>query len=82
MATTNIGVNHPLAQKLWSRKLFQEVTGDLSVTNFIGEGANSIIQTKTETQKSAGDQVTFGLRMLLSGDGIQGDNTQEGWLIH
>jgi N4-gp56 family major capsid protein len=78
MAQTNIGVNHPLAQKLWSRKLFQEVTGDLGITKFIGEGQNNIIQHKTETSKSAGDQITFGLRMLLSGDGIQGDNTLEG----
>ncbi len=45
---------------------------------FIGEDSNSLIQLKSETNKGPGDQVTVGLRMLLSGAGIQGDDTLEG----
>ena len=33
---------------------------------------------KTETQKGPGDKITIGLRNLLTGDGIQGDNGLEG----
>lgn len=78
MATTSYGVNHPLAVKLWSRKLFHEVIGKSYVGRFMGTSDTSLIQIKTETQKSEGDKITVGLRMLLAGDGIQGDNTLEG----
>lgn len=37
-----------------------------------------MIQIKDETQKSAGDQITYGLRMQLSGNGTLGDGTLEG----
>lgn len=78
MATTEIGVNHPLAQKLWSKRLFHEVIKEQWLSKFLGEDSNSLCQIQGDTQKAAGDQITFGLRMLLSGAGIQGDNTQEG----
>ncbi len=43
-----------------------------------GTDSNSLIQVKSETSKGAGDKITFGLRMQLTGAGIQGDNTLEG----
>lgn len=78
MAVTSYGVNHPLAVKLWSRKLFHEIFGLSYFAKFVGTSDSSLIQIKTETQKSEGDKVTFGLRMLATGDGIQGDSTLEG----
>jgi len=78
MANTNYPVNHPLAQKLWSRKLFHEMIGMSYVGRFMGTSDSSLIQIKTETQKDAGDRITVGLRRLLTGAGIQGDNTLEG----
>jgi N4-gp56 family major capsid protein len=78
MATTSYGVNHPLAVKLWSRKLFHEMIGMSYVGKFTGTSDSSLIQMKTETQKGAGDKITFGLRNLLAGAGIQGDNGLEG----
>lgn len=78
MANTAFGVNDPLAQKLWSKKLFQEVIGQSYVGRFMGTSQDSIFQIKTETQKDAGDKITFGLRRLLTGAGIQGDATVEG----
>lgn len=78
MATTEIGVNHPLAQKMWSKRLFYEVIKEQWLSKFMGEGSNSLIQLQGETQKAAGDRITLGLRMLLTGAGIQGDDTQEG----
>jgi N4-gp56 family major capsid protein len=78
MALTNFGVANALAVKLWSKKLDVEVLKDTEIADYIGEDSNSLIQVKTETQKSAGDQITFGLRMQLSSPGVLGDNTLEG----
>ena len=78
MALTSFGVNDALAVKLWSKKLDVEVLKETEIADYIGEDENSIIQIKTETTKSAGDKITFGLRMQLSSPGISGDNTLEG----
>jgi N4-gp56 family major capsid protein len=78
MATTSYGVNHPLAVKLWSKSLFHDIIGDSYFGRFMGKGPDNLCQIKTETQKDAGDKITFGLRSLLSGDGISGDSTLEG----
>lgn len=78
MATTAYPVNHPLAVKLWSRKLYQEIIGQSYLGRFMGTSDSSLIQVKTETKKDAGDKITFGLRRLLTGSGIQGDDTLEG----
>jgi len=78
MATTTYGVNHALAVKAWSRRLFHEVIGEQYFSKFIGEDSNSMVQMQTETNKAAGDRVRVGLRMLLTGAGIAGDNTLEG----
>lgn len=78
MATTAFAVNHPYAVKLWSKKLFHDVIGESFFGKFMGEGADNMVQLKTDTQKAAGDTVYVGLRALLTGAGVQGDNTQEG----
>jgi N4-gp56 family major capsid protein len=78
MATTSYGVNDSLAVKLWSKELSVEALKKTYVFNFIGRGADSLIQQKTETSKSPGDRVTFGLRMLPTGDGVIGDGILEG----
>ncbi|HYH17877.1 MAG TPA: N4-gp56 family major capsid protein [Azospirillum sp.] len=78
MAGTSYGVNHPLAVKLWSRKLMSEAIKATWFSKFIGTSANSIVQIKSETSKDSGDKVTFGLRARLRGAGVQGDATLEG----
>lgn len=78
MAVTSYPVNDPLAVKLWSRALAKEALKATEIAPLIGKGTNSIIQMKTETQKGAGDKVTCGLRMQLSGDGVTENETLEG----
>ncbi len=78
MATSQYGVNHPLAVKLWSRKLFQEALKECWLYKFMGKDSSSIIQIKEDTQKGPGDRIRVGLRMQLSGAGIEGDGTLEG----
>lgn len=78
MATTSYGVNNALAVKLWSRKLFHEALKQTSMARYMGNGSDSMIQIQTDTSKGPGDRITVGLRMQLSGAGIQGDGTLEG----
>jgi N4-gp56 family major capsid protein len=78
MATTSYGVNDALAVKLWSKKLFQDALKKTYFDKFLGKGSNSLIQIKDDTSKGPGDRITVGLRMQLSGDGVQGDGTLEG----
>jgi N4-gp56 family major capsid protein len=64
--------------KLWSKRLVAEVLKATWCSRFMGPTASSIIQIKDETQKSAGDKITYGLRMQLSQAGVSGDSTLEG----
>jgi N4-gp56 family major capsid protein len=78
MATTSYGVNDALAVKLWGKKLFQDALKKTYASKFTGKGSNSLCQIKDETSKGPGDKITVGLRMQLSGTGVQGDGTLEG----
>lgn len=78
MATTEYGVNHPLAVKLWGKRLLREALKETFVSRFMGSTKDSLVYVKNELNKSAGDRIRYGLRMQLSGDGIQGDATLEG----
>lgn len=44
----------------------------------MSSGSDSVLQILNDTGKGAGDKITYGLRMQLSGDGIVGDSTLEG----
>lgn len=78
MAVTSYAVNANEARKLWSAKLFHESTANTFWGKFVGKDSSSLIQHLTDTEKDKGDRVRVILRMLLSGDGVSGDATQEG----
>lgn len=78
MATKTFGVNDALSNKLWSAKFVKEVEKKTYFGRFMGEGEDNIIQVKTETNKSAGDKITCGLVMSLTGDGVTEGQTLEG----
>jgi N4-gp56 family major capsid protein len=78
MATTEYGVNHPMAVKHWSADLMKEALKRTQALKFMGKGKDSLCQIKTELNKAAGDRIRFGLRMQLQGDGVAGDGTLEG----
>lgn len=78
MAVTDYGVNHPLAVKIWSRKLVREALKQTYVRRFTSPNSDNIIQLKQEAKKAPGDRVTCGLRMQLTAAGVQGDATLEG----
>jgi N4-gp56 family major capsid protein len=78
MATTDYGVNHPLAVKHWSKDLMVQALKKTAALQYMGKDSNSVVQIKTELNKAAGDRIRFGLRMQLQGDGIVGDAVLEG----
>lgn len=78
MATTNYGTNNALAVKLWSKMLAVEALKATWIFKFVGDSTSDMIQIKDETSKSAGDSITYGLRMQLTGNGTLGDGTLEG----
>lgn len=78
MAVTSYGTNDPLAVKLWSKRLAVEVLKQTWAYKFMGEESSNIIQIKDETRKGAGDKVTYGLRMQLTGLGVVGDGALAG----
>jgi N4-gp56 family major capsid protein len=78
MAVTSFGTNDPLAVKLWAKTLNVEVLKATWASKFMGTSSDSIIQIRDDTSKSAGDKITYGLRMQLAGLGVIGDGTLEG----
>jgi N4-gp56 family major capsid protein len=78
MAETAYGVNAPEAKKLWAAALAREALKATWIQRFIGDSADSVLQTYTEAKKDAGDRVRITLRMQLTGDGVSGDGTLEG----
>lgn len=70
MAVTTWGVNDASAVKLWSKVLDAEVLKETYYERFAGTSAMSLINIKTELNRSDGDEVKFSLRYLLSGRGV------------
>jgi N4-gp56 family major capsid protein len=78
MATTDYGVNHALAVKIWTKRLLREALKETHCGRFMGTSTNSLIQVKSDLRKQAGDRIRVGLRMQLTGAGVLGDDTLEG----
>lgn len=55
-----------------------EVLKTTWMSRFMGPNSSNVIQIKDETSKSAGDKITYGLRLQLTGNGVVGDGTLEG----
>ena len=78
MAETRFLTNDPLTRKRWARDLYKYVLPNMEFNELIGTGSDSIIELKNDLGKGEGDQITFGIRLPLSGEGIVGDKTVEG----
>ena len=78
MSMTDFPLNDPLAVQRWSTSLAYEAAKKSYFSKFIGTGKDALITLKSELNKAAGEKITVGLRMKLSGGGIEGDNIIEG----
>lgn len=78
MAATDFPVGHPLAVKLWSKKIAREALKETMASKFMGTSSNNMIQVFDDTSKGAGDKITVPLRMQLSGRGVGELDSLEG----
>ena len=78
MAVRTYPTNDPLTNKLYSKLLAVESITATYCRKFMGTSPNSLIQIRNETMKAAGDRITIGLRLKLTGAGVIGGNTLEG----
>ena len=78
MAVTDYPVNHPLAVKLWSKKIAREALKQTHISKFMGTSSNSLCQVFDETSKGSGDRIRVPLRMQLSGRGVSETESLEG----
>lgn len=67
-----------LRAELWRKQMFADVKDDLYMDRFMGTSEKDIIQELEDLQAKAGSNVSFGLAVKLSGDGVTGDNELEG----
>lgn len=78
MAATDYPVNHPLSNKLWSKKMYREAIAKTSIMKFAGTEPDNMIQIHDDTQKAAGDRVRVPLTVQLTGRGVTQDEELEG----
>lgn len=78
MAALDFPVGHPLAVKLWSKKIAREALKATHAAKFMGESSNSLIQVFDDTSKGPGDKITVPLRVQLNGRGVTGTQELEG----
>lgn len=78
MSVTSYGVNDSLTNKLFAKKLNAEMLKETYFGKFMGEDSGNMIQMKVETSQSAGDAVTIGLRVQMTGDGATEGQTLAG----
>jgi N4-gp56 family major capsid protein len=78
MSTTTFNSNSNLAVKVWAKKAFADAVKATMYGSLQGSSDRACVQVKTELSKSNGDKITFGLRSLPTGTGVQDDETLEG----
>ena len=75
---TRFLTNDPLTRKKWARELFSVILPAVEFNSIVGSDSNAIVQMKKDLGKGEGDEITFGIRLPLTGEGVVGDNTVEG----
>lgn len=70
MSKTTFTTSNALTKKAWDEKLFRDTEKEsYFMSRFGGKGGDSVLQVKTQLEKTQGDKITFGLRARLSGSG-------------
>jgi N4-gp56 family major capsid protein len=75
---TQFLTNDSLTRKRWARDLFAVLLPAVEFNDLTGSGSSDIVQIRTELGKGEGDNITFGIRLPLLGEGVVGDDTVEG----
>lgn len=72
------GVNDAMAVKKWAMEVADAERDSLDIFPLIGDGDDSIIHRRRETEKGKGDKVTFSLRARPTQKGIGSSSRAEG----
>ena len=75
---TQFVTSNALTRKRWAKDLFKIILPAVEFQYLVGSGSDSIVQMRTELGKGEGDEITFGIRLPLQGEGVIGDDTLEG----
>lgn len=75
---TKFVTNDPLTRKKWAKELFAIILPAVEFNVLVGPANTDIIQIRTELGKGEGDEITFGIRLPLTGEGVVGNDTLEG----
>lgn len=78
MSYTSYATGDAETNKLWSKMLAKAERDTLDIAPLMGKSEQSVIHIKDETEKAAGDKVTFTLRTRLTQKGIGASGTAEG----
>lgn len=78
MAETRFEASDALTVNRWAARLGYDVVYRTALSPLIGEDENSVIHLKIETQKGAGDKITFPLMAKLTGAGFTSGEVAEG----
>ena len=66
--------DNALTRKRWAKDLFKIILPNVEYSDLVGSGTDSIVQMRTELGKGEGDQITFGIRYPLTGEGVVGND--------
>lgn len=75
---TQFLTNDNLTRKRWARDLHKIILPAVEFNYLVGKGSSAIVESRTELGKGEGDQITFGIRLPLTGEGIVGNDEVEG----
>lgn len=75
---TQFLTNDPATRKKWAKDLFKVLLPALEYNTLVGTGNEAPIQLRTELAKGEGDEITFSIRLPLSGEGRVGNDEVEG----
>jgi N4-gp56 family major capsid protein len=70
--------NDSLTRKRWAKDLYKILLPSVEFNYLVGTGVDSIVQMRTELGKGEGDDLTFGIRKPLVGEGVVGTDVVEG----
>ena len=70
-------INNAHRVQRWAKQIWHTHQRDQFWSQFQGEAANNVVQTKLDFTKQAGYQMTEGLIMPFSSGGVTGDELLE-----
>lgn len=70
--------NDSSTRKKWAKDLYHGLLKAIEINDLLGTDQNAIIQVKNDLGKGEGDDITFTIRLPLTGEGRVGGETVEG----